>query len=192
MSGALMVVVGAVLALTGVLSIRLAVVLAAAGASWLVADAFAASAGTGLLIAAAGGVLGLLLAVFAADALFFVMGLVAGAVAGARLFVLLDRGDASVLLAVVFVPAVAGCFAALASRWRKRFLAWATAIAGAALVLGGLGRLGPEQLRFLAEGEGPVLQSLSVALWIGLTVAARWAQAYASRSGERPFAASAP
>jgi hypothetical protein len=176
MSGALMVVVGVVVALAGIWSIRLAVVAAAAGASWLVADAFGTSFVSGLLVAVAGGVLGLLLAILAAKVLFFVMGAAVGAVVGARLFVLLDRGDASVLLAVLFVPAVAGCFGALAARWRRRFLGWATAIAGAALVLGGLGRIAPKTLGFLADSEHPLGQASSAIAWILLTVAARWGQ----------------
>jgi hypothetical protein len=176
MSGALMVVVGVVVALAGIWSIRLAVVAAAAGASWLVADAFGTSFVSGLLVAVAGGVLGLLLAILAAKVLFFVMGAAVGAVVGARLFVLLDHGDASVLLAVLFVPAVAGCFGALAARWRRRFLGWATAIAGAALVLGGLGRIAPKTLGFLADSEHPLGQASSAIAWILLTVAARWGQ----------------
>jgi hypothetical protein len=176
MSGVLMVVVGLGVALAGIWSIRLAVVAAAAGASWLVADAFGASFVTGLLVATAGAVLGLLLAILAAKILFFVLGAAVGAVVGARLFVLLDGGDASVLLAVLFVPAVAGCFGALAARWRRRFLGWATAIAGAALVLGGLGRIAPGTLGFLADTEQPLSQALSAAAWILLTLAARWGQ----------------
>jgi len=66
MSGWLMVIVGVVVALAGIWSIRLTIVAAAAGASWLVANAFGASFATGLLVAVAGGVLGLLLALLTA------------------------------------------------------------------------------------------------------------------------------
>ena len=102
-----LVLVGVVQAVGGIWSIRLVLVCAGAGAAWLVADAFGASAGTAALVAAASGLLALLVGVLAARVLFFVVGLVVGAVVGARLFAVLDTGDASVLLAVVFVPAVA-------------------------------------------------------------------------------------
>lgn len=176
MSGTLMILVGTVLALSGVWSIRVAVVAAAMGSSWLLADAFGASTATGILVAAAGGVLGLLIAVLSARILFFAMGALVGAVVGARLFVLLDRGDASVVLAVIFVPAVAGCGAALAGRWRQRFLGWGTAVGGAALVLSGFGRVAPDAFGFLTDSEKPALQTLSVVIWVLLAVAARWGQ----------------
>jgi len=53
-------------------------------------------------------------------------------------------------------------------------LGWATAIAGAAPVLGGLGRIAPGTLGFLADSEKPLGQVLStVAL---LTILTRGAQ----------------
>ncbi len=169
----LMIVVGLVLALTGVWSLRLVLVAAGFGASWLVADAFGAGTGTSLLIALAGGVLAFVLAFLASSILFHLVGAIVGAVVGARLFVLLDTGEASALLAVVFVPAVAGIFALLAGRLRQRFLGWATAIGGAGLVLTGIGTLLSGSAGYLADTDEPWEQALAAAVWVAASVAAR-------------------
>ena len=149
-----MVLVGLVLAVAGIWSIRLVLVSAGAGAAWLLADAFGAGTDTGLLIAAAGGLLAFLTGLLAARVLFFVVGLVVGTVVGARLFAILDTGDASVLLAVVFVPAVAVVGGVVMGRWRERLIGWATAIGGSALVLAGLGRMNADMSGFLADPQG--------------------------------------
>lgn len=182
MSGGVMVLVGLLLAVSGIWSIRLAVVAAGAGAAWLLAEAFGAGLGTGLLVAASGAVLAFLVALLASKALFFILGAVVGAVIGARLFIQLDQGEANLLLALVFVPAVAGCAGVLASRWRLRFLGWATAVAGAALVLGGLGRISPRTLGSLADADQAAGQLLASAAWVALAVAARWGQKRLQRS----------
>lgn len=169
----LMIAVGLLLGLTGVWSLRLVLVAAGFGASWLVADAFDAGTGTSLLIALAGGLLAFVLAFLASSILFHLVGAIVGAVVGARLFVLLDTGEASAMLAVVFVPAVAGIFALLAGRLRQRFLGWATAIGGAALVLTGIGRLMPESAGYLADTDEPWKQVVSALAWAAASVAAR-------------------
>ena len=169
----LMIAVGLLLGLAGVWSLRLALVAAGFGATWLIADAFGAGTGTSLLIALAGGALSLVVALLAASILFHVVGAIMGAVVGARLFVLLDTGEASTLLAVVFVPAVAGIFALLAGRMRQRFLGWATAIGGAGLVLSGIGSLLPDTVGYLADSDEPWKQVLSAAAWVAASVAAR-------------------
>ncbi len=64
-----------------------------------------------------------------------------GGILGAKLFVAFDGADPSWLLAVFFVPAAAITCGFLASRFQRRFLRWATAFAGAALVLSGVGLL---------------------------------------------------
>lgn len=169
----LMIVVGLVLGLAGMWSVRLALVVAGFGATWLVADAFGAGTGTSLLVALAGGVLALVVAFLASGVLFLAVGAIVGAVVGARLFVLLDTGEASALLAVVFVPAVAGISAVLAGKLRQRFLGWATAIAGAALVLTGIGTLLPDAAGYLADSDEPWKQVASAAIWAATSVAAR-------------------
>jgi hypothetical protein len=181
-----MVLVGLVVALSGIWSVRVAVMAAGAGAAWLLADAFGAGLATGLLAAASGAVLAFLTALLASKVLFFVFGAAIGAVVGARLFVQLDQGEASVLLAVVFVPAVAGCFGVLAGRWRQRFLGWATAVAGAALVISGLGRLAPDTLGALADPTTAAGQAAAAAAWVALAVLARWAHAPPERGMTAP------
>lgn len=175
MEALVLVLVGVLLAVGGIWSIRLVLVCAGAGAAWLVADAFGASAGTSALIAAASGLLALLVGVLAARVLFFVVGLVVGAVVGARLFTILDTGDASVLLAVVFVPAVAVVGGVALERWRERLVGWVTAIGGSALVLAGLGRVDSD-VRFVSDPGDYGEQAISVAAWVLLAVLARVVQ----------------
>ena len=181
MEAPVLVLVGVLLAVGGIWSIRLVLVCAGAGAAWLVADAFGASAATSALVAAASGLLALLVGVLAARVLFFVVGLVVGAVVGARLFTILDTGDASVLLAVVFVPAVAVVGGVALERWRERLVGWVTAIGGSALVLAGLGRVDSD-VRVVSDPVDYGEQAISVAAWVALAVLARVVQTRVGRS----------
>ena len=184
MEAAVLVVVGVVLAVGGIWSARLVLVCAGAGAAWLVADAFGASPGTSTVIAAASGLLALLVGMLASRVLFFVVGLVVGAVVGARLFTILDTGDASILLAVVFVPAVAVVGGVALERWRDRLIGWVTAIGGSALVLAGLGRADVD-IGVLGDPADYGEQAISVVAWVLLTILARVVQrrVAGSRSG---------
>ena len=65
----------------------------------------------------------------------------------------LDGSDTSWLLALVFVPAVAVVAGFLASRYQRPFLEWATAFAGAALVLSGLAQWGGQDLSLFRRPE---------------------------------------
>lgn len=171
-----MVLVGLLLAVAGIWSVRLVLVSAGAGAAWLLADAFGAGTATGLLIAAAGGLLAFVTGLLAARVLFFVIGLVVGAVVGARLFVILDSGEASVLLAAVFVPAVAVVGGVAVGRWRERMVGWATAIGGSALVLAGISRLDYDVPGFGGDPQGYGEQGIAVVAWVALAVLSRIAQ----------------
>ncbi len=179
-----MVLVGLLLALAGIWSIRLVLVSSGAGASWLLADAFGAGTATGLALAAAGGVLAFVTGLLAARVVFFVVGLVVGAVIGARLFAILDTGEASVLLAAVFVPAVAVVGGVVIGRWRERVVGWATALGGSALVLAGLGRLDADTPDVLSDPRGYGEQGLAVVAWAALAVLGRLVQ----QRGIRPRA----
>jgi hypothetical protein len=181
MSGSVMVLVGLVLATAGIWSIRLVLVSAGAGAAWLLADAFGAGAPTALLVAAAGGVLAFLAGLVAARVVFFVVGLVVGAVVGARLFAILDTGEASVVLAAVFVPAVAVVGGVTVERWRERMIGWATAIGGSALVLSGVGRMDAD-VRLLSDPQGYGEQGIAVGAWVVLAVLGRLVQRRLTRS----------
>lgn len=176
MSGTVLIVVGLVLGLAGLWSIRWAFVAAGVGAGWLLASAFGASAGAILLVALGVGLVVMAVAVLASKTLFLAVGAIVGTVVGARLFMILDGGRASVALAVVFVPAVAVCFAVLLGRWRERLLGWATAIAGSALVLSGIGRLAPDTLGALYSPTDVPGQLVSSGSWVVLAVLARLGQ----------------
>jgi hypothetical protein len=176
MSGAVLVAIGLLLCLTGAWSMRLAVLAAGFGAAWLIADAFDASSSAALVIGLGGALLAFLITLLMSKILFFFIGAVVGAVIGAKLFVLLDRGDASVLLAVVFVPAVAALCGFLAGRWSRTFLLWATAFGGASLVLSGLGRMAPEQLGDLRVPDDTTGQVVNAVCWLGLGLLGRAAQ----------------
>lgn len=171
-----MILVGLLLAVAGVWSVRLVLVSAGAGAAWLVADAFGAGTATGLLISAAGGLLAFVTGLLAARVVFFVVGLIVGAVVGARLFAILDTGEASVLLAVVFVPAVAVVGGVVVGRWRERMVGWATAIGGSALVLAGIGRVDLGVPTYVSDPQGYGEQGIAVVAWVGLAVLARLVQ----------------
>ena len=176
MSGGILILIGLLLCLTGAWSVRLAVITAGFGASWLLADTFGASTATALLVSAAGALLVFLLSLVMSKVMLFFVGGVVGAVVGAKLFVVLDGGDASALLAVVFVPAVAFLFAFLAQRWSRKFLAWATAFGGAAIALTGLGRLAPDQFQALLAPEDAADRTILAITWVALGLLGRVVQ----------------
>jgi hypothetical protein len=181
MGGSVLILVGVLLAVGGIWSVRLVLVCAGAGAAWLVADAFGASTTTALVVAAGSGVVALVVGLVAGRVLFFVLGLVVGAVVGALLFSILDTGEASVLLAVVFVPAVAVVGGVAVARWRERLVGWATAIGGSALVVAGVGRL-DSGVGLLSDPSGYGEQGIAVVAWAVLAVLARVVQRRLSRS----------
>jgi hypothetical protein len=166
-------IVGAVLCFFGAWSVRLAVLLAGFGAGWVLAEALGASAATALVVGACAAVVLGVLVLLMTRFLFLVAGGCVGAVIGARLFVVLEAdaaaGHGSWLVGLVFVAAVALLSGFLASRWRRRFLLWGTALAGSALALGGIGRLwnSTDQLWRPHSTTGSVLFALA---WVVLTV----------------------
>jgi hypothetical protein len=190
MTAVVLVALGAVLCLAGARSARLAVLVSGFGAAWIVADAFGASLTTTLLISLAGAALVFLVTLFISSVLFFVAGAVAGAVIGAKLYVLLAGGDSSVLLAVVFVPAVAAVFGYLGHRLRRPFLVWATAFGGAALVLTGLAMWLPADLALLTQPQDSLGYVILALAWVGLALVGALAQQnrplWHGRTGGRP------
>lgn len=176
MSGGILILIGLLLCLTGAWSVRLAVLAAGFGVSWLLADTFDASTSMALLIGASGALLAFLLSLVMSKLMLFFVGGVVGAVVGAELFVLLDGKNASALLAVIFIPAIAFLFAFLAQRWSGAFLAWATAFGGAALALTGLGRLAPERLEALQSPEDTTGRLVFAAAWLLLALLGRTLQ----------------
>ena len=168
MTAAVFVLLGLVLCFLGARSIRVAVLVAGFLGAWLVADALDADTRTTLLVAAAGAAGALVLSILLARFALFAAGLVVGGAIGAKLFEIVADSDTSWLLAVVFVPAVAVVCGFLAERWRKPFLAWATAFAGAAMVLTGIGRIDTGPTRELRHPDDPGAGLLLTILWVGL------------------------
>ncbi len=176
MTGWAAVVIGLVLCFAGVASTHLAVLLSGFGLGWLLADAFGASTSTTLVIAAAGALIAwVLVALIFRTALFFV-GAVVGSVIGAKLYGILERSSGSVIVAVVFVGAVAVISGWMANRWHARVVLWLTAIGGAALALTGLGRLWQEPMHALSNPQTTTETSISVVAWVLLTLAGWWSQ----------------
>jgi hypothetical protein len=170
MSAALLLLVGAILCFLGAFSVRIAVLAAGFGTGWLLAEVFDAETGTSLLVAGAGAVVAFVSTFLLSKFLFFVAGVVVGSVVGAKLFVVVDRGDADWLLAAVFVPAVAVVCGLLADHWQHRFLRWATAAAGSALLLSGLGRLRTDSTDLLWRPQTTAGTAVFTLCWLVLTL----------------------
>jgi hypothetical protein len=185
MSGGLLILIGALLCFMGARSTRIVILAGGFGASWLLADAFGASTTTMILVAAAGALATFVITLLVSRFLLFVTGCVIGAVVGARLFVLLSGDDDNVLLAVVFVPAVAVVCGFLAQRYQRRFVMWGTAFAGSGLILSGLGLLGPDSLEFLRRPEDAVGGVGYTLLWLALAVVGQRVQRRGLRNRDR-------
>jgi hypothetical protein len=100
----------------------------------------------------------------------FIVGALAGAVVGAKLFASLQQGQGSVVLAVLFVAA-AGFIAGTATRrFRGPILPAACALGGAGLVLSRLARAFPQVLGFLRTPQTPGTAALATLAWIVLAV----------------------
>ena len=177
MTAVMFIVLGLFLCFLGAASIRFAILVAGFCGAWLVAEVLDASTGTTFLVAAAGAVGALLLSILLARFALFAAGFVLGGAVGAKLFEVLDHGDSSWLLALVFVPAAALLGGFLAQRWKKAFLVWATAFAGAAMVLTGVGRIDTDPTAELRHPD-EVLGGVALAvLWVALALVGRSVQA---------------
>ncbi|MGZ4428331.1 MAG: hypothetical protein ACXVEV_09825 [Nocardioidaceae bacterium] len=94
---------------------------------------------------------------------------------GAKLFALLGH-ETSWVLAVVFVPAVAVVFGFLADRLEYRVLVWATAFAGAALELSGLGAFTNSDLTAFRHPSSGAQTVLVAVTWVVLSFVGRTVQ----------------
>jgi hypothetical protein len=102
-------------------------------------------------------------------ALFFV-GAIAGGVVGAKLFGLLQHGEGSIVLAVLFVLAVAFISGLATHRFHSVVLAAACALGGAGLALSGLARAFPGTLGLLRVPGSAAEAVVSAAVWLALAV----------------------
>ena len=98
-----------------------------------------------------------------------------GLLVGARLFRLLEGGDGNLLLAVVFIPAVALAGAGWPRRPATSFVAWGTSIAGAALVARRLGVL-VSGLAWLRDPGQTWEAVVGAVVWVALSVFFRLTQ----------------
>ncbi|MFL6079977.1 MAG: hypothetical protein ACJ714_08620 [Ornithinibacter sp.] len=175
MSGVTMIVVGLVLGLAGGWSIRTVLTLLGFGAGWLLANVFDASLLVTLVVAIVGAAFAWLVVRLAASIVFFVVGALVGLLVGARVFRLLEGGDGNLLLALVFIPAMGIVGGWVAEKTKDRFVAWGTSIAGAALVLGGIGTL-VSGLAWLRHPVETWQAALGTAAWVVLSIVFRLSQ----------------
>ena len=181
MSATALLAVGVLLCFAGALSVRLAVLAAGFSLAWLIADAFGAAFLTGLLIGLAGALVALVLTVVMSHVVMFFTGALVGGVVGAKLFIVLGGSDPSWLLAVVFVAAVGVIGGFLTSRYQRAFLRWATAFAGAALVLSGIGLFGGLSLDLFYRPSSTADAVLLTVAWVALGLAGHTVQRGLSR-----------
>jgi hypothetical protein len=164
----LAVVVGLLLCFVGLRSIHLALLACGFALGWLVAEGLGASVVVAAIVAACAAVVGWVLARVVFRAALFVVGGLAGGVIGAKLFGLLEGDDGNVLLAVIFVVAVAVLTGLAAQRYHETAAIWACAFGGAGLALSGLGRIWPNTLGFLRTPDTTAEAVLSAAAWLVL------------------------
>ena len=170
MSELAVLAIGLVLCFAGARSLRLTVLVAGFGLCWLLADAFGASVGTTFVVAAVGALALLVSSIVMSRFVIFVVGAAVGAVIGARLFALLGGDDPSWLLAILFVPTFGFVAGFLAQRMGRSFLRWATAIAGAALILSAVGSMFSDDLGLLQTPDGPAQSTLHAVAWVALAI----------------------
>ncbi|WGL50388.1 DUF4203 domain-containing protein [Nocardioides sp. BP30] len=189
MSATVLLLLGAVLCFLGAVSIRLGVLAAGFGGGWILAEVFDASVAVRALVGLVAALAAFVATLLVAKLLFFIGGLCAGAVLGAKLFVVADsgvgHGDPDVLLACIVVPAIGVLCGFLADRWQRGFLRLATAAAGAALLLSGVGRIGSgdtAQLWHPDSATGSVLLGVS---WVVLAVVGYRVQRGRARQARR-------
>ncbi|WP_072687809.1 DUF4203 domain-containing protein [Rhodococcus marinonascens] len=175
MSGIAILLVGAVLCFAGIGSLHIAVLASGFGLGWLLADLLSLSIGTTFLV----GLIGAVVAWAATTLIFkfaaFFIGIITGAVIGAKLSRVLQPDDASWLLSGVVIVALAVACGFTADRYRARALLWLTALGGASMVASGLG-LAISPLSFLDDPNEGAEQVFTTLIWIALATAGWFTQ----------------
>jgi hypothetical protein len=170
MSELVLLVIGLVLCFAGARSVRLTVLVAGFCLCWLLADAFDASVATMFVVAVVGALALLVLSIVMSRFVIFLVGAAVGAVIGARLFALLGGDDPSWLLAVLFVPAIGFVCGYLAQRMGRGFLRWATALAGAEVILSAVGSMFRDDLGLLQTPDDATESTLHTVVWLALAI----------------------
>jgi hypothetical protein len=167
-TGVGVLLVGLLLCFAGRLSINLAVLASGFALGWLVAEGLGSSPGVAVVVAACAAVVAWVLATLVFRAAMFVVGAVAGGVIGAKLFGLLQGDEGSVVLAILFVVAVAVLTGLATQRFHETAVIWACAFGGAGLALSGVARVWPDTLGFLRTPHTTTEAVLSAAAWLVL------------------------
>jgi hypothetical protein len=167
-TGVGLAVVGLLLCFVGLRSIHLAVLASGFALGWLVAEGLGGSLTVAVIIALCVALVCWVLAVVVFRAALFVVGGIAGAVIGAKLFGLLEGDHGNVVLAVIFVVAVAVLTGLAAQRFHETAAIWACAFGGAGLALSGVARIWPGTLGFLRTPHTTVEAVISAAAWLAL------------------------
>jgi hypothetical protein len=167
-TGVGLVVVGLLLCFVGLRSIHLAVLASGFALGWLVAEGLGGSLGVAAIVALCAAVVSWVLATVVFRAALFVVGGVAGGVIGAKLFGLLEGDNGNVVLALVFVVAIAVLTGLAAQRFRQTAAIGACAFGGAGLALSGVARIWPDTLGFLRTPDTTAEAVISAAVWLVL------------------------
>ena len=181
MTGVVVAAVGLLLCFGGLWSIQLAVLASGFALGWVLGESLGGSLGVTAIVALCGAVVAWVLATFVFRMSLFFVGAVAGGVIGGKLFGLLEGEDGNVVLAVVFVVAVAVLTGLATQRFHESVLVWVCAFGGAGLVLSGLARIAPDTLGFLRTPDSTTEAVIDAAAWLllgiaGWSVQRRWVQ----------------
>jgi hypothetical protein len=185
-SGLGIVAVGLVLCFLGARSIHIAVLASGFALGWLLADAFNATPLASLAFGAVAALAAWALARVIFGLGLYIVGALAGAVVGAKLFAFLQQGQGSVVLAVLFVAATGFVAGVTTHRFRGTVLAAACALGGAGLVLSGLARAIPQVFGFLRTPQTPGMAAIAALAWIVLAVLGWAVQRRSATSSGRP------
>ena len=179
MTGVGVLAVGLLLCFAGLASVHLAVLASGFALGWLVAESLGGSVAVIAVVAACSAVVAWILATLVFRAGLLVVGAIAGGVIGAKLYGLLQGDDGNVVLAILFVLAVAVLTGLAAQRFRETALVWICAFGGAGLALSGVARIWPSTLGFLRTPDTTAEAVIDAAAWVALgalgwSVQRRW------------------
>jgi hypothetical protein len=179
MTGVGVLAVGLLLCFAGVASLHPAVLASGFALGWLVAESLGGSVGVTAIVAGCAAVVAWVLSTVVFRAALLVVGGIAGGVIGAKLYGLLQGDGGNVVLAFLFVLAVAVLTGLAAQRFRDTALVWICAFGGAGLALSGLARIWPGTLGFLRTPDTTAEAIIDAAAWLALgalgwSVQRRW------------------
>ncbi|MEV0948518.1 DUF4203 domain-containing protein [Rhodococcus sp. NPDC049939] len=175
MSGIGILLVGAVLCFAGIGSLHIAVLASGFGLGWLMADLLSLSIGTTILVSLGGAVVAWAATTLIFKFAAFFLGIITGAVIGAKLSRILQPDDPNWILSGIVIASLAVACGFIADRYRARALLWLTALGGASMVASGLG-LTISALNFLDNPSEGAQQVFATLIWIAVAAAGWLAQ----------------